>query len=149
MKHNESRAEASKLFFYTLMQAQSIEAWRRAFHANELTREQVGSLLDAVGELSRQVEWFKRQLFGQKSERRLVDPDPTQGSLGQSFDEIPADRPQNGKVAVAAHERERKPRRAGEDAQPFFDETKVPVEVIEVPNAEIAQLAPQDYAGIQ
>jgi transposase len=127
------------------MQAQSIEAYRRAFHANELTREQVGSLLDAVTQLSQRVAWFERQLFGQKSERRLVEADPTQGSLGQSFDEIPADRPQNGKVAVAAHERERKPRPAGEDAQPFFDEAKVPVEVIEVPNAEIAQLAPGDY----
>ena len=31
--------------------------------------------------LKRQVEWFKRQLFGRKSERRLREPDPQQLSL--------------------------------------------------------------------
>lgn len=130
------------------MQAQSIEAWRRAFHANELTREQVGSLLDAVTQLSQRVAWFERQLFGQKSERRLLEPDAVQGSLGGSFDEIPAQRPAVPKIRVDAHERDRKlkqPALDGEDAQPFFDEAKVPVEVIEVPNPELEGLAPQDY----
>src|SRR5215470_10665141 len=32
--------------------------------------------------LKRQVEWFQRQLFGRKSERRLREPDPDQLSLG-------------------------------------------------------------------
>lgn len=127
---------------------QSIEQYRHAFEANALTREQIGALLDAVGDLSRQVEWFKRQLFGQKSERRLADADPTQGSLGQNFDQIPTDRPANKKLAVAAHERERQPKTpatSSEDAQPFFDEAKVPIERIEVANPQIADLAPEQY----
>ena len=32
--------------------------------------------------LKRQVEWFQRQLFGRKSEKRLREPDPDQLSLG-------------------------------------------------------------------
>ena len=131
------------------MQMQSIEAWRRAFHADALTREQIGSLLDAVTQLSQRVAWFERQLFGQKSERRVLGPDAVQGSLGQPFEEIPAQRPATPKIRIDAHERERTLKRpaldGGEDAQPFFDEAKVPVEVIEVPNPELAGLAPQDY----
>ena len=40
-------------------------------------------LTDRHDELSRQLEWFKRQLFGSKSERRLVDPDGRQLMLGE------------------------------------------------------------------
>jgi transposase len=123
-------------------------AYREAFEARTLTGEQFGALLDQLGELQRQLDWFKRQLFGRKSERRLVQPDPQQGTLGGSFDEVPAQRPAVPKIRIEAHERERKPRcagEAGEDAQPFFDEAKVPVEVIEVPNPAIAQLAAADY----
>jgi hypothetical protein len=69
----------------------SIEQYRQAFESNTLTREQFGALLDTVRDLGRQVEWLKRQMFGEKSERRLVDRDPTQGTLGQGFDAIPTD----------------------------------------------------------
>ena len=33
--------------------------------------------------LKRQVEWFQRQLFGRKSEKRLREPDPDQLSLAE------------------------------------------------------------------
>ena len=32
--------------------------------------------------LKHQLEWFRRQLFGQKSEKRVVSPDTTQMYLG-------------------------------------------------------------------
>ncbi len=137
---------------------QSIEQYRQAFESKTLTRAQFDALLDTAcqaddlrgetAELRRQLEWFKRQLFGQKSERRLADADPTQASLGHSFDEIPADRPGNKKVAVAAHEREQQPKTPAastEDARPFFDEAKVPIERIELPNPEVAGLGPEHY----
>jgi Transposase C of IS166 homeodomain len=38
-------------------------------------------LQDQNAALKRQVEWFQRQLFGRKSERRLREPDPHQLSL--------------------------------------------------------------------
>lgn len=130
------------------MPPQSIEQYRRAFESNELTPEQFGGLLDTVSELSRQVEWFKRQLFGEKSERRNVEPDPQQGTLGQAFDAIAAAGAAGKKIKVDAHERERKPKERsadGEDTSAFFDETKVPIEVIEVANPEAAGLAQDQY----
>jgi len=130
------------------MPPHAIEQYRRAFESNQLSREEFNGLLDKVGDLSRQVEWFKRQLFGEKSERRLVEPDAQQGTLGQAFDAIPTDGPEDKKTTVGAHQRSRKPKNAaaqGEDAAPFFDETKVPVEVIELPSPEAAGLTTDQY----
>jgi transposase len=131
------------------MPPQTLAAYREAYEAGALTREQFDTLLDQVGELQRQIEWFKRQLFGAKSERRLVEPDPQQGSLGAGFAEAPP-AASNNKVRIPAHDRARAPRpaAAGEDAVPFFDEAQVPVEVIAVPNPEVAQLAPDEYEVI-
>jgi transposase len=126
----------------------SIEQYRQAFESNTLTREQFGALLDTVRDLSRQVEWLKRQMFGEKSERRLVDRDPTQGTLGQGFDAIPTDATAQKKIPVGAHERERKLKNAGaenEEFATFFDPTKVPVEVIAVANPEIEGLSADEY----
>src|SRR5690349_12293510 len=47
--------------------------------------QQHEALAHQAAELQRQVEWFKRQLFGRKSERRLREPDAQQlPLLGQS-----------------------------------------------------------------
>jgi transposase len=43
--------------------------------------------------LRRQVAWFQRQIFGQKSERRLPEPEGVQGTLGELFEVIPDDVP--------------------------------------------------------
>lgn len=39
--------------------------------------------------LRRQVAWFQRQIFGQKSEKRPPLPDGVQGVLGIGFDPVP------------------------------------------------------------
>ena len=39
--------------------------------------------------LRRQVAWFQRQIFGQKSERRLPEREGVQGTLGEAFDAVP------------------------------------------------------------
>ena len=131
------------------MQPRAIEAYRKAFDDNELSRDQVGTLIDAVDKLSQRVAWFERQLFGEKSERRLPPADPQQGTLGESFDAVPEDGPKSKRVKVEGHERDRKFKSpaadGGEDTQPFFDESKVPVETIEVPNPEIEGLSPEQY----
>lgn len=56
-----------------------------AERAARLTREEIIVLLQKQealearnAELERQNAWFKRQLFGQKSERRLLPSDPQQ-----------------------------------------------------------------------
>jgi hypothetical protein len=42
---------------------------------------QNATLKTQVEQLTHQLDWFKRQLFGRKSERRIVDPDPNQPLL--------------------------------------------------------------------
>jgi len=121
-----------------------------------LAPEQVVQMLHgqavAIDELRRQVEWFKRQLFGRKSERFARTPDPQQMHLGQVLGEELAMPPEAaiGSQTVPAHQR-RKPRSDFTDdaaAAPFFDEAKVPIETIEVPNPETRELAPEQYEVI-
>jgi hypothetical protein len=44
--------------------------------------ERIGALASEVQALSQQLDWFKRQLFGPKSERRIIVEGNTQMSLG-------------------------------------------------------------------
>jgi len=102
-----------------------------------------------IAQLKHQLEWFRRQLFGEKSERRLVEENPYQASLGEIFG-VPQDaEAQVPTRTVPAHTRRATrhhplDERADESAS-FFDESKVPVEVIEVPNLDIEGLAPEQY----
>jgi len=78
-----------------------------------------------------QLRWFKQQLFGAKSERRLPPPaDPAQLALGEGLAERAE--PAGGGTPVRAHVRRARPRK-GEDENPGlrFDET-VPVQRIVV-----------------
>ena len=53
-----------------------------SFEAENATlKSQVTTLTAQREQLAQQVEWFKRQLFGRKSERRLVEPNPDQPLL--------------------------------------------------------------------
>jgi len=78
-------------------------------------------------ELNRQLEWFKRQLFGSKSERRLVDAEGRQLWLGElQAQDSPT--PEAG-IPVAEHQRRRRqPEEANEGGLRFDD--SVPVEEI-------------------
>ena len=84
-------------------------------------------------ELTRQLEWFKRQLFGSRSERRLVEPDARQLALGES-PEMASSAPA---VTVAEHSRRRRSRaEEPSDEGLRFDES-VPVEEIRLPAPEL------------
>jgi transposase len=105
----------------------------------------------AIASLEHQLDWFKRQLFGKKSERFVAEPDPHQMHLGQVLGELPAacEQPEVG-TTVPAHKR-RKPRSDFTDegrGAPFFDESKVPVHTIDVPNPEAQGLRPDQYEVI-
>jgi transposase len=97
-------------------------------------------------ELRRQLEWFKRQLFGEKSERRHLEPPPEQMSLGEGLG-APQQDP-GATRPVAAHQRRRRQPGAGEEPALFFDPARVPVETIALPNPEIADLPPEAYTVI-
>jgi transposase len=137
------------------MHSQPVHSPIAATDASALTPQQVTELQrnhlaleHEVVALRRQVAWFQRQIFGRKSERRLPEPEGVQGTLGESFAAVPEAAPPNSKSRIAAHEREHKAKRPPEGADEstlFFDDTKVPVEVIAVPNPEAAGLTPDDY----
>ena len=109
------------------------------------------TLARRIDELSHQLDWFKRQLFGQKSERRIIDHNDGQMSLGDVLAmEQTASAPVPAERAVAGHTRRvatRKPD-TGDDSLPFFDETRVPVEVIEMTAPETEGLAADAFEVI-
>ena len=108
----------------------------------------VGALSREVDALKHQIDWFKRQIFGQKSERRIIDNASGQLSLGQAItpDQV-ALPPAPAERQVATHTRRatvKKPD-TGDDSLPFFDESRVPIEVIELAAPEADGLAPEDF----
>jgi len=104
----------------------------------------MGKLTSELQSVQQQVEWFRRQLFGQKSEKRHLEPDPKQMTLGEL--PVPETAPEPAGKKVAAHTRGARSRDCAADGSDlFFDETKVPVETIELPNPEIEGLAPDQY----
>ena len=109
----------------------------------------VDQLKQQIKTLEHQLEWFKRQLFGSKSERFAAMADPQQMHLGQVLGQDLPVPPQTGagEQQVPSHTR-RKPRSdfADEGASAlFFDESKVPVLQIELPNPEVKDLRPDQY----
>jgi transposase len=129
---------------------------------NSATRSRVLSLDEAaayrpaqVVELSRelasaqhQLEWFKRQLFGQKSERRIVEANPHQMHLGEL--PVPESAPPRPGKEVASHIRRARTTDFAKDDESalFFDDTRVAIETIAVPNPEAAGLSPDEYEVI-
>jgi transposase len=119
----------------------------------QLGHERVAQLMQGyahtIDTLRQQVEWFKRQLFGSKSERFVPEPDAHQMHLGEVLPVMPQ-QAQAGSH-VPAHTR-RKPRRDFSDddgtGAPFFDAAKVPVQTVEVPNPEVNGLSPDQYEVI-
>lgn len=111
----------------------------------------VSSLSQEIQALKHQLDWFKRQVFGQKSERRILDGADGQMSLGEALHpEQSAAPPPAVERPVAAHTRKptTKTPDAGEDSLPFFDAARVPVEVIELAAPEAAGLAPEEFEVI-
>lgn len=117
-----------------------------------MTPEEIAALLASHRELqrshddlARQLEWLKRQLFGAKSERRVVDPDAFQLTLGGLMRAEAAAVPE---IEVAGHRRHATPEGNGGDETLRFDPA-VPVEEILVPNPELRDedLAAYDVVG--
>ena len=95
--------------------------------------------------LKRQVEWFQRQLFGRKSEKRLREPDPDQLTLAGMLTTpaAAADQPPPPTETVKAYQRRIRltgPEEA-EESELRFDDS-VPVQEILLTNPELKDLPP-------
>jgi len=119
-------------------------------HVAQLLRSQAASndaLRNQVEALRAQIEWFRRQIFGQKSERYAPLPDAQQMHLGEV---MPAVEPAAAaEQDVPAHKR-RKPTTDFTDdsaSVPFFDEARVPVVTIDVPNPEVQGLSAEQITA--
>jgi transposase len=100
----------------------------------------VRSQAETIAALQHQLDWFRRQIFGQKSERFAPEPDPTQMHLGEVLP-VPAPPVEEHKT-IAAHTR-RVAHKDGADtgeALPFFDESKVPIQTVVLMHADVKDL---------
>ncbi len=98
-------------------------------------------------ELTAQVKWFQKQLFGQKSERRIIETPQEQLYLGEQFKKETAEEETR---TVKEHERKKRKTRStdGDNENLFFDEDAVPVEEIEIVNPETEGLSEDEYEVI-
>jgi transposase len=98
-----------------------------------------------IASLKTRIEWFERQMFGQKSERLVMNP--AQLNLGESFP-IPEQALEKSRIVPAHERRVAKSDFEQSESTPFFDESRVPVEVIAVPAPEQASLKDDEYEVI-
>lgn len=97
-------------------------------------------------QLEQQLRWFKKQLFGAKSERRIALDSPSQLCLGEGVAE--KTKPALPETSVRSHQRrKRKPREVSDESGLRFDDS-VPVKTIEVPNPELEGLSEDDYTEV-
>jgi transposase len=83
--------------------------------------------------LKEQLDWFKRQIFGKKSERIVSDLQSKQLQF-EGFDTLEAQNKKQTRT-VAAHER-RKPNRSGQDAITLDPDLPVKTTILDVPEEE-------------
>jgi len=107
-------------------------------------------LQQQISALIHQLDWFKRQIFGSKSER-FIALDPQQMLLPAALPlPLPELAPPVPEQIIPAHQRKaaRRDLAAEGEALPFFDESKVPVETIAVANPETAGLSEAQFEVI-
>ena len=116
--------------------------------AATLSPADIVALLAENAKLKRQLEWFQRQLFGRKSEKRLREPDPDQLSLAGMLTTpiVPADQPPPPTETVKAYQRRFRLTGAdlADESELRFDDS-VPIQEIVLTNPEVADLPPDTY----
>jgi transposase len=130
-----------------------------AERAAQLTQAEIVALLQEQerlqarnAELQHQNDWFKRQLFGRKSERRMREPAPHQLPLTGLWSAAPesADHLPPPTETVRAYQRRASftALAAAPDEGGLRFDASVPVEVIVLPSPEVADLPPEAYEVI-
>src|SRR5690242_7494715 len=96
----------------------------------EQYHKEISGLKNEIKFLTEQIEWFKKQLFGQKADK-FVDPQKSQQLVFEGFDQL-APVLLEAKQTVPAHERKkRKPN--GQDKITLPADLPVERQVIDIP----------------
>jgi len=99
-------------------------------------------------ELEQQLRWFKKQLFGSKSERRpSVSDDPSQLCLGEMADAQPAETKAEVDTVRAHQRRKRTQCEDSEEPGLRFDDS-VPMKTIIVPNPDLEGLGEDELEQV-
>jgi transposase len=117
---------------------------------NQLQQEKIETLEKKLDEAEQLLSWFKQQLFGQKSEKRVFFEDPRQLFLGEL---LGASKPTEQKqVAVKEYQRgkaKKQPLEGSPEDSGLRFGPDVPVEEVIIPNPEIEGLASEDYQVVE
>lgn len=103
---------------------------------NHLAQDEKTQLKERVAVLEQQLDWFKRQLFGRKSEKQLFDDESAQGLLFAPDKKIPSD---DTSTDIKAHKRKSNKQHNGDEVNDTglrFD-ASVPTKVIEMSAPEL------------
>lgn len=111
---------------------------------NARQREQIAQLTATIEQLKRQLAWFQRQIFGEKSEKRQVLDLSVQPSLleGLVSDAKPLDIPTQ---TIAAHVRKKKSRDGCVTGEGLRFDASVPVQDVEIVPPELQGEHADDY----
>ena len=103
---------------------------------NGVLRKQIVEFQEQVSQLKHQLDWFKRQLFGAKSEKRIDIDTSQQADLlaGLGVTPPPIDEPPTERITYERRKKQRDANTVNESGLRFDD--SVPVETIEIPNPE-------------
>jgi len=113
----------------------------------EQLQAQVLAQMQLIEALKRQIEWFRRQMFGSKSERLVLQENPQQIALGEILDQGSAVAAPPKRRVVAEHTRAVNKAKDEGESLPFFDKTRVPIETIELPVPEALANEAYDRIG--
>jgi len=135
---------------YVIEQAKVIEELTKVIEDLKITTAKTIEALQAnIAELNAQVSWFKRQLFGQKSERRTGDSFPLNAEQQRllGLTDAAASVPEK-KTFIKGHERKKSNKVTGADNAAetglrFGPEVRV--EEVAIPNPATKDLEPKDY----
>ena len=118
--------------------------------ANQSLQEEIKTLTKKLDDAEQMLSWFKRQLFGRKSERRVLFEDPRQLFLGEFVTATPPveEKPTPVKAYQRGKAKKQPLEGSPEDAGLRFG-PDVPVEEVIIANPEIEGLSQDDYQVVE
>jgi len=108
---------------------------------DRISKTSHAELVELVLQQHAQLEWYKRQLFGARSERRVVDVPAEQLWLGQPADAPAAERPA-AQTTVREHVRQERAAQPEADESGLRFDASVPIQTIEIQDERLDELEP-------